>query len=390
MSAFLSQGPIGLVLLILLMGFVVVIHELGHYLAGRFFGAAVESFSVGFGKPIFERRDKRGTRWRINWIPLGGFVKFVGESQLPGDVERDDSGPVGKPYPSLGVGARSIVSAAGPAANFILAILLFAIMFFANGTYETRVYAAALSEEGAAAQAGMLPGDIFVSVDGVEVKSPDDILMKTVYSTGNVLPFVVERDGALITLEVTPERKIRKNTVGQMQAQGTIGAEIAELSDHRKHITYGPVEALGAGVNRTGETLALTTSMLGRIITGAEPISNLSGPVAIGDTSRRIFNMTMGNEELPFSSRSWLLFWNMVMICASISVGIGFFNLLPLPVLDGGHLVFNAYEAVTGKLLPAKVQEAALTAGLVLLLGLFVVITWGDVLETGLFNSPRG
>ena len=129
MDGFLSQGPIFIVCLVFMLGIVVVIHELGHYLAGRYFGAGVESFSVGFGKPIFERSDKRGTRWRVNWIPLGGFVKFVGESQLPGDVGKIEQGPVGKPFHEIGVWPRTAIAAAGPAANFVLAALIFAVFF---------------------------------------------------------------------------------------------------------------------------------------------------------------------------------------------------------------------------------------------------------------------
>ena len=133
MTEILAQGPIFLLCLAFLLGVVVIIHELGHYWAGRWFGAAVESFSIGFGHSIYERKDKNGTRWRVNWIPLGGFVKFVGESQLPSDVGKVEQGPTGRAYPELGVGARSIVALAGPAANFVLAVLLFACFFAFRG-----------------------------------------------------------------------------------------------------------------------------------------------------------------------------------------------------------------------------------------------------------------
>ncbi|MGB2178053.1 MAG: site-2 protease family protein, partial [Hyphomonas sp.] len=128
MGELLSQGPLFLACLIFMMGIVVIVHEFGHYLAGRAFGAAVESFSVGFGSPLYERKDKRGTRWRINWIPLGGFVKFAGEAQTAADIGKLENGLVGRPYPELGVGQRSIVSLAGPLANFVLASLIFALM----------------------------------------------------------------------------------------------------------------------------------------------------------------------------------------------------------------------------------------------------------------------
>ena len=125
MSGIVSQGPIFIACLVFLLGVVVIVHEYGHYVAGRFYGAAVESFSVGFGKPIFEKTDKRGTRWRLNWIPLGGFVKFVGESQMAGDVGKIEQGPKGKPFHEVGVWGRTVVAAAGPMANFLLATLIF-------------------------------------------------------------------------------------------------------------------------------------------------------------------------------------------------------------------------------------------------------------------------
>ena len=165
---------------------------------------------------------------------------------------------------------------------------------------------------------------------------------------------------------------------------------LQELPDTARRIEYNPVEALAKGGHQTWETVTTTTSIIGRMITGKEALSSLSGPVAIGDVSRRIVNRTMGNETVPLARRLQSLFWSMMTICAAVSVGIGFFNLLPLPVLDGGHIVFNCYEAIAGKPMPARVQEGALMAGMVLLLGMFVFITWGDLLETGLFNVARG
>lgn len=386
----LSQGPIFIISLIFLLGIVVVVHEYGHYLAGRAFGAAAESFSVGFGKPIFERKDKRGTRWRVNWIPLGGFVKFVGESQMPGDVGKIEQGPVGKPFHEVGVWGRTLIAAAGPAANFLLAALIFSFYFWANGTYETRIGVNSVAEDGAAAEAGFEAGDIFVFLDGKPVKNLGDLQTVIAMSSGTAIDAVVERGAETVELTVTPKRVLRENAVGQMQQLGTIGVTLMMASDGAEHVTYNPVEAIGKGSAQTWSTLAMTTDMIGRMVTGKEALSSLSGPVAIGDVSRRIVNRTMGNETIPFWQRIESLFWSMLTICAAVSVGIGFFNLLPFPVLDGGHIVFNCYEALAGKPLPARIQEGALMAGMVLLLGMFVFITWGDVLETGLFNTARG
>ncbi|MEM6535722.1 MAG: M50 family metallopeptidase [Pseudomonadota bacterium] len=390
MTAILSQGPIFLACLAVMLGVVVIIHELGHYLAGRLFGAAVESFSVGFGKPIFEVKDSRNTRWRVNWIPLGGFVKFVGESQLPSDVGKIEAGPVGKAYGEIGVGARSIVALAGPVANFVLAAALYALILGFNGSYTSRIAIVDAAPDQPAARGGIVAGDILVDVEGKPIETVADIQLAVIMSSGETLDFTVERDGALVELVVTPERQMRENELGQVVPQGTIGVSMQPLRDATTRVDYNPVEAVGAGIVQTGDVLVLTTQMLGRILTGREPISLLSGPVAIGDAGRRIVNQTMENEQVPLADRLLVLLWRMIGICAAVSVGIGFFNLLPLPVLDGGHLVFNAYEAVTGRAMPEKVQEFALMAGLGLLLTMFVFITWGDILETGLFNRAAG
>ncbi|MEM7458171.1 MAG: M50 family metallopeptidase [Pseudomonadota bacterium] len=390
MTEILAQGPIFLLCLAFLLGVVVIIHELGHYWAGRWFGAAVESFSIGFGHSIFERKDKHNTRWRVNWIPLGGFVKFVGESQLPGDVGKIEDGPQGKPYPELGVGARSIVAMAGPAANFVLAVVLFACFFALRGTEQYDVYAFDVSEEFPAAEAGMQAGDIIKSVDGNQVRQISDMIVITSMSSNRPLAFEVQRGSEMLTMMITPRRVVRENQLGQIVPQGTIGIRPAPVMESVEFRRYGPISALGKGVIETRDTVEHTVYMLGRIITGKEPLGLMSGPVAIGDAGRRIVNQTMGAEQVPLGTRISALAWSALQLCALISIGIGFFNLLPLPVLDGGHLVFNAYEAMTGKVMPEKVQEVALMAGLGLLLTMFVFITWGDVLETGLFNGPAG
>ncbi|MEQ8559525.1 MAG: M50 family metallopeptidase [Henriciella sp.] len=386
----LGQIPIFILSLVFLLGIVVVIHELGHYFAGRFFGAAVESFSVGFGKPIFARTDRNGTRWRVNWIPLGGFVKFVGEHQLPSDVGKVEEGPKGKLYNDIGVGGRTIIAAAGPAANFILAFLLFSMLFLVNGSYESRVAVMGVFEGTPAQQAGFEPGDVFVSMEGKPITSAGQVQMIISMSSNSEVETVVERDSEPMTLTVVPQPEVRENAVGQMQKMGTIGVQMASMPDTGRHIRYNPAEALLKGGQQTWSTLTMTTDMIKRMVTGKEDLSTLSGPVAIGDVSRRIVNRTMAVQEVSAWEKMQSLFWNMISICAAVSVGIGFFNLLPFPVLDGGHIVFNCYEAIVGKPMPARIQEGALMAGMVLLLGMFVFITWGDVLETGLFNTARG
>ncbi|WP_291076522.1 RIP metalloprotease [Hyphomonas sp.] len=389
MGEILSQGPLFLVCLIFMMGIVVIVHELGHYLVGRWFGAAVESFSIGFGKPVFERKDKHGTRWRVNWIPLGGFVKFVGESQLASDVGKIESGPVGKAYNDLGVGQRSLVSLAGPFANFILSTLIFALIIGVHGRPDMKVGIASVVEGGAAEAGGMEAGDVVLEVNGKSVSHVSEVLVAIILNPNEPMDFLVQRDAGQESLVITPEEIVRENDFGQKVPQATIGVSITPIS-FGEHITYNPVEALGQGVIETGATIDRTVTMLTRIVTGKMSMHAMTGPVGIGDISRRAVNQVWEQEQMTTSQKLSQLFWMLASICAAISVGVGFFNLLPLPVLDGGHLVFNAYEAIAGREMPQKVQEVALTFGLILLLGMVVVITWGDLIETGLFGARGG
>ncbi|MDX1291782.1 MAG: M50 family metallopeptidase [Hyphomonas sp.] len=372
-----------------MMGIVVIVHEYGHYIVGRWFGAAVESFSVGFGKPLFETTDKHGTRWRVNWIPLGGFVKFVGESQLAGDVGKIERGPAGKPYPQLSVGQRSLVSLAGPFANFILSTLIFALIIGVHGRPNMKVGIADVSADGAAAEAGLEPGDVILSVNGKTVNDSSEVLIEIILNPNEPIDFVVQRNDAEQTVVVTPEEIVRENDFGQLVPQATIGVTITPVA-LGEHITYNPIEAVGQGVLETGATIDRTVTMLTRIVTGKMSMHAMTGPVGIGDISRRAVNQVWEQEQATTAQKLTQLFWMLASICAAISVGVGFFNLLPLPVLDGGHLVFNAYEAVAGREMPQKVQEVALTFGLILLLGMVVVITWGDIIETGLFGARGG
>tara|TARA_R110002020_G_scaffold316899_2_gene532486 strand:- start:296492 stop:297610 length:1119 start_codon:yes stop_codon:yes gene_type:complete len=372
-----------------MMGIVVIIHELGHYLMGRLFGAAVESFSVGFGRPVFERKDKVGTRWRVNWIPLGGFVKFVGESQLAGDVGKVEQGPVGKAYKNLTVWQRMLVSLAGPLANFVLASLIFSLILGTHGRTNYSVGISAVVADSPAERGGMQAGDAFVSVNGHPVTDASSITIPIMLNPNEEMTFEMLRDGAPVTLKVTPDEVVRKNEFGQMVPQATIGIGMAPIALGER-IKYNPVQALGAGVVETGATIDRTVTMLSRIVTGKMSVHTMTGPVGIGDISRRVVNKVWEQPDVSQTAKLEQLFWMLLSICAAISVGVGFFNLLPLPVLDGGHLVFHAYEAIVGRELPEKVQEMSLTFGLILLLGMVVVITWGDIMETGLFGGTGG
>ncbi len=384
MEGVIGQGPLFLACLVFLMGIVVVVHELGHYLAGRMFGVAVESFSVGFGKSVYERRDRSGTRWRINWIPLGGFVAFADKRSLEETPEQaiqldgvafDDIGPLKK----------IVISLAGPMANFVLAAAIYALSFGMNGVSVQTVEVAATLPGAPAERAGILAGDLIREVNGKPIRNSSDVTVAVMLSPNTPLEMTVERAGAPLTLTVIPEEVVRDNQLGQRVAQSTIGVQMMATATS-EHLRYGPIESVVAGVQETGVAIDRTVKMLGRIATGNMSFHTLSGPVGIGDVSRRVVNNVMDRPEVPLLERLDRLFWVLLSLCAAISVGVGFFNLLPLPVLDGGRVVFHAYEAVIGSKMPSQVEAMALRVGVFVLVAMVIVITWGDILETGVFG----
>jgi regulator of sigma E protease len=380
----ISQGPLFIACLVFLMGIVIVVHELGHYFAGRLFNVAAESFAVGFGKPLFEVRDKRGTRWRLNWIPLGGFVAFVDKRSLE-DAAPEASAPVGVAFDDVGPLKKIVISLAGPFANFVLAAAIFALALGVHGVAVQPVRVAATLEGMPAQEAGVLEGDQILKVDGQPIRNTSDFISAILLSPNEPVDLTIDRQGTERVISVTPVEVLRENPFGQMTRQSTVGLSIAPAAETAR-IRYGPLESVLAGVQQTGSSLDQTVKMLGSIVTGKMSFNSLSGPVGVADVSRRIVNNAMDRPDVPLSKRLNYLFWMLLSLCAAISVGVGFFNLLPLPVLDGGRVVFHAYEAVIGSKMPSQVEAMALRVGVLVLVAMVIVITWGDILETGVFG----
>ncbi len=384
MEGVISQGPLFIACLVFLMGIVIVVHELGHYVAGRWFNVAVESFAVGFGSPMVEVRDKRGTRWRINWIPLGGFVAFV-DKQSTEDAADAPEAPKGVPFDDVGPLKKIVISLAGPFANFVLAALIFALSIGVHGVAVQSIKIAETLPGMPAEAAGILAGDQILEANGTPIRNASDVTVAVLLSPNTPLEFLIDRDGVEQTLTVVPVEVVRDNAFGQRVAQSTIGIQMYS-SETFDRLRYGPVESVIAGVQETGVAIDRTVTMLGQIVTGNMSFHTLTGPVGVGDVSRRIVNTVMENAEIPLMARLEHLFWVLLSLCAAISVGVGFFNLLPLPVLDGGRVVFHAYEALIGSKMPSHIEAMALRAGVLVLVAMVVVITWGDILETGVFG----
>lgn len=385
---------------IILISVVITVHELGHYWVGRAFGAAVESFSVGFGRPIFEVRDKRGTRWRVNWLPLGGFVKFVGEMQVPTDSTEDtreqavaeqapakpakrkrEQKPVkllGKPYTELGPWPRIAVSLGGPFANFVFAILVFAAMGFALGVSTAKEVLVTGVERGTPAEAaGFKTGDVILQAGGRKVETGEDVIRATQLSAGEEVRYQVKRQEEILNLVAIPIEQDINNGLGLKQRAGRVGLGIGQRDTSIKNLN--PVEAIGYGFKSTGDALGATINVLRRLVTGKEGLQNLSGPVGILSLTGSVSEVTMNQEGVPLGEKLRQLALTFLQLAALLSIGVGFFNLLPIPVLDGGAVVMQLGEAVTGKPIPEKVQQVGLTIGLVCLVTFALLITFQDV-----------
>ncbi|HEY7798830.1 MAG TPA: M50 family metallopeptidase [Hyphomonadaceae bacterium] len=391
---------------LVVISIVITVHELGHYWVGRSFGAAVESFAIGFGKPIFEARDKRGTRWRVNWLPLGGFVKFVGEMQAPTD--RRDVPPgttkhditeikgadgeetvqlVGKPYTQLGPMKRLAVSLGGPLANFIFAIFVFALLGMAMGVPKSdQVLVDQVVPGSAAEDAGFKVGDQFIRAGGKQVFTGYDVTRATMLNSGEAVTYRILRDGQELEISATPRAETVTNQQLRVKERvGKLGTRLKEVNPHTEHLN--PIQGIGYGFSQTANALDATINVMRRLITGKDGLDKLSGPLGIFNVADAGTDANMKQEGVAYDQRLWGAALWLIQLSALLSIGVGFFNLLPIPVLDGGAAVMCVAEAVTGKEVPEKVQRVGLTIGLACLVSFALVITWQDITRLALWSG---
>jgi regulator of sigma E protease len=387
---------------LLVLTVVVTIHELGHYWAARACGVAIDQFSIGFGRRIFGWRDRQGVEWRVGWIPLGGYVKFSGDENAASVPDHDNleamrqrleaeqgPGAANRYFHFKPVWQRAFVTAAGPLANFVLAIVLFAVLLMSIGETVIPARVAAVQPDSPAARAGFAVDDIVVLANGQDIDNFFDLQQIIAVRSNAPTSFVVDRGGQLVSLTATPERRLVSDRMGGEQKIGVLGiASPAQLGE-RTVRRYGPIEAVAGGVERTWRVLSTTVYYLGRVVTGRESADQLGGPLRIAQASGQVAQS--GAQGAP-DAGSMLLGSAVALLglTAVLSVGIGFMNLLPVPILDGGHLVFYAYEAVARRPLAAKVQAAGYRVGLALLLGLMLFATWNDLQQLRVFKFLGG
>ena len=353
---------------IIVLSVLVFVHEMGHYLVGRWCGIRVTAFSVGFGPELVGYTDSHGTRWKLSAIPLGGYVKFFGDddaASMPNSADLAGLTPQERSQTLAGskLWKRAATVAAGPIANFVLAIAIFAVLFSVYGKMISDPVVAEVRPDGAAATAGVEPGDLLVALDGEKVRTFDDVRRYVSVRPGTQIVVTVERGGRQIDLPMVPERTEISDQFGNKVELGQIGIVTnAERGNFRLE-TFSPLEAVGEGVRETGHIVTGTFNYLGNIFTGRMSADQIGGPIRIAETTGQM-------ASLGFAA--------VLNFAAIISVSLGLMNLFPIPVLDGGHLLMYALEAARGRPLSPRVQEVVFRFGLAMILTLMVFATCND------------
>ena len=375
---------------LLLLSFLVFFHELGHYSVARMFGIAVDRFSIGFGKPIWRRTSKAGVEWVISRIPLGGYVKFAGDAgaasnpdvekleEIRAAYEADSSLPdVEDVFHFRPIWQRALVVLAGPVANFILAIFLFAGIGMTIGIYSAATVVTSVSPDKPAAKAGFQVDDVILKLDGKDVTSPRSAIQHFQLRSNTPIEALVQRGDETEILIVTPEREEVRDDIGGLTEVGRVGLGIV-AKDVQIQDNLGPIQSLGYGVSQTGNMLSATGTYLGRIFTFKENGKQLGSIVKIATVTGKVaIDTAKADAPLKQRLKAWAI--NMVGLAASISIALGVANLMPLPVLDGGHLMYYGYEAIAGQPLSQKKQEFGFKIGFAVLITLFVVLTINDI-----------
>ncbi|WP_371422726.1 RIP metalloprotease RseP [Tardiphaga sp.] len=368
----LSHGFIGYIIpFLFVLTIVVFFHELGHFLVARWNGVKVLTFSLGFGPELVGFNDRRGTRWKISAIPLGGYVKFFGDESeastpssaaLEGMTADERKGS----FHHKRVGQRAAIVAAGPIANFILAIVIFTCLFTFFGKPSTTAKVDSVQAGSAAEKAGFQSGDIIKAIDGKVIGSFSDMQRIVGTKAGEQLAFSVKRGEADVELKGTPELREVKDSFGNVHRLGVLGITRATAVGEATTERVNPATAFVLGVKETWFVVDRTIAYIGGVFTGREAADQIGGPMRIAQISGQV--ATIGLTAL-------------IHLAAVLSISIGLLNLFPVPLLDGGHLLFYAVEAVRGRPLSERAQEMGFRIGLGLVLMLMVFATYNDILH---------
>jgi len=361
---------------IILILVVVFVHEYGHYYFAKKYGVGVTDFSIGFGKELFGWNDKSGTRWKICFIPLGGYVKFFGDRNVFSQADHEkilskyNKEDQKKLFVTKPLYQRSLIVAAGPLANFLLAIFIFFSIYTFVGKDFTPAMIDEVKKESPAFIAGLKKNDIIYSIDGKKVNSILDVSKYITTSTAEYIDFTVLRFDQKINLKVRPNLVPSEDNLGNKINKRMIGIKLTPFNNEINHVKLGPTKALYYAINEVYFVSISSLKYLGMMLTGTGDVSQLGGPIRIAKITGQVAEFGF----VPFLS-----------IMAYISISLGLVNLFPIPLLDGGHLMFYGFEKVLGRPLSQKTQEGFFRIGMFLLLSLMFFTTFNDLKNLGLF-----
>ncbi|MEF2550192.1 RIP metalloprotease RseP [Aurantimonas sp. A2-1-M11] len=364
-----SGGLIYIVPFLFVLTIIVFFHELGHFLVGRWCGIKALVFSVGFGPELIGFTDRRGTRWKLAAVPLGGYVKFLGDENAASVPDRaavdamsadERSGA----FPAKSVGRRAATVAAGPIANFILAIVIFAGVAYVEGRVVGDPVVAEVRADSPAAAAGFQAGDKVLSADGETIRYFSDLQRYVSSRADTPILMTVERNGAPVELTVTPRNEVQTDGFGNEFTVPVVGLVANNDGSSFRVESLSPLGALSYGVSQTWFVTTRTVDFMGEVITGRQSADQIGGPIRIAQVSSQVSTIGLGA---------------LLNLAALLSVSIGLLNLLPIPMLDGGHLLFYAFEAIRGRPLSEQVQEIGFRIGLALVMLLMVFAFWNDI-----------
>jgi regulator of sigma E protease len=362
--------PLGLPAFLFVITVIVFIHELGHFSVARAFGIRVETFSIGFGREIIGRTDRHGTRWKIGWLPIGGYVKFFGDADAASRPDREAADAMSpaeraQALPFKPLYQRVLVVAAGPFANFILAIVIFTLTFMFLGRLAVPPIVGSVVPGSPAQAAGIKPGDVVRSIDGSSIDDFGQLPEIISVSAGQDLAITLQRGDRELTVHATPKNTRRKDIFGTWETVPTLGIG-SSVQQKPVIVHYGPVAAMGEAVKQTWSIITGTLKAMEQIVLGRTDASQLRGPVGTAALTKTVAQVGI---------------LALVQLIALLSVSIGLINLFPIPVLDGGHLLYYGCEAVLGHPLGERAQEVGFRFGLALVLGLMIFSFWNDLTQ---------
>lgn len=372
---------------------VVFVHEFGHFQVAKWLGVSIDQFSIGFGKKILSWIDREGVEWRISALPLGGYVKFTGDKDATSFPDESYAGAdkEGSLFHNKPVWVRAAVAAAGPFSNFIFSIFVFAAFLFIAGENFQRPVIAFIEPNSAAAQSGLKIGDEIKAVNGENINSVADVQSAVLPAAGVKLDLSIARNNQLIHIFATPKLVARETPFGDKQDQGALGIGLSNDPKYENKVKYGPIASVSRASEKTWQIIVLQVKSIEALVRGGLSVGHLSGPIGIAQSAGMVTKASIADagSHATFMKKTESVVLGLIKLASFLSIAIGFMNLLPLPILDGGHLVFYAFEAIRGKPVPQSIQEASYRVGFAFLMALFLFATFQDLARTEIFGSIK-